>query len=437
MTSVKRLCTLALLICLNSLLAQDLDNPFGEPDFKIQKEKNFSTFGFIRPTFRITNNSSPNAASDYLVSGLATLRLGSRWENEKWHLEGSWTGDAVSTNDMNSQQNKLTWSGTAANRFMHLESEKSLESVLLKQRVHRLYARYAAPKWAVSVGRLPVSWGEGRFLNPLNLITPIDPFLLDMEDLPGADLVMLEWFPRPLDSFTLVMVPTRTRDNNRIDKIKLIDSTFMAKYQKHILDSDISVLFGRHARSWTSAFEGVFDLDGTSLRGGYLLRMDDPRASSIISAPAPQQLTHNLLVGTSHSFYGKYRASAEIFFTSRACDKQCQNLAGYEAFVNASLAPGLNNDISFYATTGRILIRNPVLLQMSFGMNILVNWSIDSVYLIDIQSQSMSIIGFSNYSISEDLDFILGVWGFPFPGSENADFPGRRLEGFCYMRKFF
>ncbi len=69
----------------------------------------------------------------------------------------------------------------------------------------RLFYRRELEDLTLSIGRQPIDWGHGHLWQPLNLFGAFAPTDLDTAYKPGIDVAMVEWFPQPLSSVTLLL----------------------------------------------------------------------------------------------------------------------------------------------------------------------------------------------------------------------------------------
>jgi hypothetical protein len=59
---------------------------------------------------------------------------------------------------------------------------------LLTHRLDRLYGRFHAGPWDVTLGRATLTWGPGRIWNPTDYLAAFSPTEIDKEEKPGVDL---------------------------------------------------------------------------------------------------------------------------------------------------------------------------------------------------------------------------------------------------------
>ena len=61
-------------------------------------------------------------------------------------------------------------------------------------RTDRLFVKTGVPGLDVTIGRQPISFGQGRFFTPLDLVNPFTPAVIDTEYKPGVDGVRLDGY---------------------------------------------------------------------------------------------------------------------------------------------------------------------------------------------------------------------------------------------------
>ena len=60
-------------------------------------------------------------------------------------------------------------------------------------RLDRFWAGYAGEKFVVRAGRQALSWGNGLYFHPLDLVNPFDPTTIDTEYKTGDDMLYLQY----------------------------------------------------------------------------------------------------------------------------------------------------------------------------------------------------------------------------------------------------
>lgn len=109
----------------------------------------------------------------------------------------------------------------------------------LFQEVDRLVYFTSINHFSLYAGRQAISWGLGRFWQPLDIFGAFPPLALDREYKAGIDALNLVWYPSNFSQLNLVYVAT----NQDIAKL---DDSYALLYQQQInLDLFITVLAAR------------------------------------------------------------------------------------------------------------------------------------------------------------------------------------------------
>lgn len=78
----------------------------------------------------------------------------------------------------------------------------------LQGRTDRLIFQANLPKTRVVLGRQPISFGNGRFFTPMDLVSPFTPAVIDTEYKPGVDAVRVDVYPTFSSTITAVAAYT-------------------------------------------------------------------------------------------------------------------------------------------------------------------------------------------------------------------------------------
>ncbi len=70
----------------------------------------------------------------------------------------------------------------------------------------RMVLRQTLDGWEFLAGRQPISWGNGRFWQPMDIFGAFNPTELDREYKPGVDLTQLTYYPSPFSSLSATLV---------------------------------------------------------------------------------------------------------------------------------------------------------------------------------------------------------------------------------------
>lgn len=131
----------------------------------------------------------------------ADLRLNIEWRRAGWSMDANYQLIAVRDEKLDAAANLPA---TAApfidtlpddpSRLFDLTRvlERSGDQTLL-HRLDRLWVGYSSDKTVVRFGRQALSWGNGQFYAPMDLVNPFDPATIDSEYKPGDDMLYTQY----------------------------------------------------------------------------------------------------------------------------------------------------------------------------------------------------------------------------------------------------
>jgi hypothetical protein len=132
-------------------------------------------------------------------------------------------------------------------------------------RVDRFWVGYTGEKAVVRFGRQALSWGNGLFFSPMDLVNPFDPTTIDTEYKTGDDMLYLQYLRDSGDDWQAAVVARR---NPLSDDVESDQSTVALKYHGFAGEHEYDVLV---AESYGSTVIGV---GGTRSIGGAIWRGD-------------------------------------------------------------------------------------------------------------------------------------------------------------------
>lgn len=395
--------------------------------------------GFIRQTFhgmRLPDDGRPG--EDRLYSSATTLRLEGTYRKDDFRAEASANAQGAFTSDMADPASALLWASRTRNRVIQAEKVTDDGDAITRLELHRAVVAYRSSTWNITAGRQAISWGEGRFLNPMDLITPVGPYLLDIEDVSGADAVSIQRYFNDTDSLQLVVVPlTRSEDRN-LKRLRSEDANALMRFKGTVGTMDYVFVGGRHFHSSVWGTEATLTAKDASFRFAYLGRSLDPRYENEKNAT---DMAHQFIFGTGYAFFkGKLRTSEEILvntgFTGSGGFMRRQQ--ANEAAIKSGLSRPTADDSSFFLTSGRIVTRNPWLFQGSAGGDVADLWKLDVIVLYDIYGKSGLYGPQLGYNFSQEGMAALGCRFYFFSKDRTqAEFQGAHPEVFGYVRLYF
>jgi hypothetical protein len=110
-------------------------------------------------------------------------------------------------------------------------------------RLDRLWLGYATEKAVVRLGRQAISWGNGLFYAPMDLVNPFDPATIDTEYKAGDDMLYLQYLQ---DNGNDVQGAAVARRNILSGDIESEEATLAVKYHGFAGDTEYDFLVAEH-----------------------------------------------------------------------------------------------------------------------------------------------------------------------------------------------
>ena len=281
----------------------------------------------------------------------------------------------------------------------------------LAHRLDRLWVGYASEKAVVRFGRQALSWGNGMFYAPMDLVNPFDPAAVDTEYKAGDDMLYLQYLRDSGADIQGAYVIRRDYLSGDVDSDA---ATIATKYHGFRGEGEFDVLVARHYG------DNVLGIGASHAIGGANWSADlvvtDTDLDTIV------QLSTNL--SYSWNFGGKNMSGVVEYhfngFGQHSGSYDPLSLAG-----NPDLLLRLGRGESF--TIGRHYLAGSVLIEMT------PLWSISPALLMNASDPSGLLQLITNYSLSDNmtllgsLNFALGSNGSEFGGIESG-VPNRYLS---------
>ena len=352
-------------------------------------------------------------------------------------LEGSLNSDFIFSNYNGSLTFLSLWKPLARNRLFPLEYVYSNSELLLRLQTQRLYISYSSFRFSVKLGRQAVSWGQGRFLNPLDLITPIQVLILDIDDISGVDALNASFFLNETDFLEFILIPYRRNNYTNYNLLRYNDINALLRWKATYWDTDIIVLSGYHFHSLVWGAEGVRSFFSFLWRLAYLGRYEWEKEVQIDSSSytLTRNSRHQIVIGMDKVFFKKLRTNFEIFmnFSANNDHETLQALSAYENLVLLDIMAPLPQDTTFFRTQGRLITRNPVLLECSLSYELLESSSLSLFFIYDPKGSSAVFIPQWQYSIDDNHIWTTGGQFFVYR-NENSEFYRRNIRVYSFLK---
>ena len=268
------------------------------------------------------------------------------------------------------------------------------------QRLDRLWLGYASEKSVVRVGRQAISWGNGLFYAPMDLVNPFDPSTVDTEYKPGDDMAYLQYLRDNGDDVQAAVVVRRDIDSGEVEADA---GTSAVKYHGFAGETEYEFLLADH---YADTVLGIGAVQGI---GGAVWRAD------VVWTDAAGGDYFQLVSNLSYSWVlgGKnMNGSVEYFFSGVG-----QSGGRYDPDSladNPQLVERLRRGDLY--TLGRHYIAGNVSIEMS------PLWTLSPTLLANLGDPSALLQIITQYSLSDEM-LLLGSLNLPL-GSDGSEFGG-------------
>ncbi|MGB5333627.1 MAG: hypothetical protein WBM80_07465 [Woeseiaceae bacterium] len=283
---------------------------------------------------------------------------------------------------------------------------------IVLHRLDRLAFGYTSEKAVVRVGRQALSWGNGLFYAPMDLVNPFDPAAVDTEYKGGDDMLYLQYLRSSGDDVQGAYVARRDPVSG---DVKANEATAAVKYHGFLGEAEFDFLLAQNYG------DSVVGLGAGKSVGGAILRGDVVVTDSDFDTYV--QVVTNLTY--SWNWFDRNMSGAvEYFFNGFG-----QRSGRYDS---ASLAN--NPDLVDRITRGELFSVGRHYLAASVMIEITPLWGVTPTVLANVSDPSGLFQLVTNYSLSDDMAFLasinvpLGPKGSEFGGIESG-FPERYLSG--------
>lgn len=131
-------------------------------------------------------------------------------------------------------------------------------------RLDRFSVAYTSEKAVARFGRQALSWGNGLFYSPMDLVNPFDPTAIDTEFKTGDDMIYLQYLR---DSGDDVQGAVVFRRNPVTGDVAADEGTVALKYHAFAGGNEYDILIAESYGVTVFGIGGVFSIGGAVLRG--------------------------------------------------------------------------------------------------------------------------------------------------------------------------
>lgn len=307
---------------------------------------------------------SPPDGADMLDIA-SSLRLNYSARGGRWSFETAYELFAL-----HGEQN--TWPGDAARLLDLSDILRARDKTLIAQRLDRLWFGYTSEQVVLRVGRQALSWGNGLFFTPMDLVNPFNPAAVDTEFKSGDDLLYAQYLRDNGDDLQGAHVLRRNPATGEADA-RL--ATTALKYHGVLGDSEYDLLLADSYGAQVLGLGAAHSIRGAIWRADLVIT--DAAGGSTV------QLVSNLSYGWT--WRGK-------------------NVSGA---------------LEYYNDDGTDYIAGSLMLEMS------PLWTVTPTILAEASDAHALLQLISNYSLADNMR-LLGSLNLPLgaDGPRTADMPG-------------
>ncbi len=283
---------------------------------------------------------------------------------------------------------------------------------VILHRIDRLAVGYASEKAVLRLGRQTLSWGNGLFYAPLDLVNPFDPAAVDTEYKPGDDMLYLQYLRDSGDDVQVAYVARRDPGSgNATNGV----STAAAKYHGIRGDAEFDVLLADHYG------DTVLGIGLGRSVGGAIVRGD------LVTTRTGDDTVVQLVANLSYSWTWSGRnmsGAVEYFFNGFG--QRADAYAPTDLADNPDLVDRIVRGELF--SIGRHYVAGSVLIEMT------PLWTLTPTVLANVADPSGLLQVVSNVSLSDNMTLLasinvpVGPKGSEFGGIA-AEQPDRFLSG--------
>ena len=179
--------------------------------------------------------------------GQADARLNIKWRDGGWAFDADYQlvylhGDSIDLGsnlppELGNFFNRLPNDDRRLFNLTDIINDSGNNALL--HRLDRLWVGYSNEKWVVRFGRQALSWGNGLFYAPMDLVNPFDPATIDTEYKSGDDMLYTQYLRDSGDDVQAAVVLRRHIISGDVESDQ---TTYAAKYHGFAGELEYDVL---------------------------------------------------------------------------------------------------------------------------------------------------------------------------------------------------
>jgi len=285
------------------------------------------------------------------------------------------------------------------------------DTVIL-HRIDRLTLGYTSEKSVIRLGRQALSWGNGLFYVPMDLVNPFDPAAVDTEYKGGDDMLYAQYLQ---DSGNDVQGAYVVRRDLISGDVESDQATAAAKYHGFVEDFEYDLLLAQHYGDTVVGLGGGKSVGGAVWRGDVVVtRTDDDTYVQLVT-----NLTY------SWNWFDRNMSGAIEYFYNGFGQRS-------DAYDPNSL--GNNPDLINRLTRGELFSIGRHYLAGSVMVEVTPLWGLTPTVFVNVSDPSGLFQLVTNYSLADNMTLLasinvpLGPKGSEFGGIDSGQ-PNRYLSG--------
>jgi len=300
---------------------------------------------------------------------------------------------AMFSNYNSSRAFELYWIEPDYNRFTRTGIEIARNRCIYSgAEIRSLYAKLVLGSFTGTLGRQQVRFGGSRLWNPLDLLNPFSPVMVEGADVQtGIDAARLDWYPVDTVELTLVFNPVREEES--LGKMNMRSSNYLARLKAGWSDLDTALLGGYSARRTNL---------GCDMQ--YILFEGMLTAVVLYSDPEDGESYFQCGAGYEYTFVSGIYLLAEYFYNSLPVNED-EKLAA--ALLHSSIS-GIDES-NYYVLANRMITYNSHYLSSALGYDFHPLVRGELFLIADFQGGGIFINASLRYNVMQNADVEAGL----------------------------
>jgi len=351
----------------------------------------------------------PEPSAMRLISDLKRLRISPDYRyGETLIVHGDFDSEVILSSYNGSYEFDAYWRPSSYNELVRASWEPVNDGdIYAGMKVHRLYAKISVSDFTLTLGRQQVRFGSGRLWNPLDILNPISPTLIEgPEEQKAADAARLDYY---INDTTEITAAYEQKGYNDRPDYSMRNGNAIMRIKTTLVETDIALMGGHVARRAVCGADvsGIF-FDGT-LRGGLVCQ--DP-----IGIAGRGSFQGSL--GYEYSFASGLYFLAEYFSNSDSLNDDPELKGLYElSFISGT------DQKNYFLLSNRFFTYNSYYSGMSLGYDFLQLFRGELFIIGDIEGRGLFLSPSLKYNLMENCDVTAGMMGgYTHDSGKQSDF---------------